>query len=165
VTRRRTSIGKSSHRGCFGADSNKLGCASSWATLSFGIDIPSIGNGGSLPQLGWRHNRRENDFVAELSQFKQGLQVCRRFGSEDHEGTMRSIKHPCRHLETNPVLLPRQPTPTKIPAEFVEDSVNMNSSTEEWMPGIVHFADFVFGGIVLRTSITKRETTKGSTTG
>jgi hypothetical protein len=66
---------------------------------------------------------------------------------------MRSIKHPCRHLETNPVLLPRQPTPTKIPAEFVEDSVNMNSSTEERVPGIVHFADFVFGGSVLQSSI------------
>jgi hypothetical protein len=77
---------------------------------------------------------------------------------------MRSIKHPCRHLETNPVLLPRQPTPTKILAELVEDSVNMNSSTEERVPGIVHFADFVFGGIVLWSSITERETTKGSTT-
>jgi hypothetical protein len=77
---------------------------------------------------------------------------------------MRSIKHPCRHLETNPVLLPRQPTPKKTPAEFVENSVNMNSSAEERVPGIVHFADFVFGGSVLRTSITERETTKGSTT-
>ena len=73
---------------------------------------------------------------------------------------MRSIKHPCRHLETNPVLLPRQPTPTKIPAEFVEDSVNMNSSTEERVPGIVHFADFVFGGIVLWSSFIRSEITK-----
>jgi hypothetical protein len=78
---------------------------------------------------------------------------------------MRSIKHPCRHLETNPVLLPRQPTPTKIPAEFVENSVNMNSSTEERVPGIVHFADFVFGGSVLRTSSMRNVITKGSATG
>jgi len=67
---------------------------------------------------------------------------------------MRSIKHPCRHLETNPVLLPGQPTPTKITPEFVEDPVNMNLAAEERVPGIVHFADFVFGGTVLPASTT-----------
>jgi hypothetical protein len=71
------------------------------------------------------------------------------------------IKHPCRHLETNPVLLPRHPTPTKILAELVEDSVNMNSSTEEWVPGIVHFADFVFGGSVLRSSFMRSAIIRG----
>jgi len=77
---------------------------------------------------------------------------------------MRSIKHPCRHLETNPVLLPGQPTPTKITPEFVEDPVNMNLVAEERVPGIVHFADFVFGGSVLRTSITQSAITRASTT-
>jgi hypothetical protein len=41
----------------------------------------------------------------------------------------------------------------------------MNSSTEERVPGIVHFADFVFGGSVLRTSFIRSEITRGSTTG
>jgi hypothetical protein len=68
-------------------------------------------------------------------------------------------------LETNPVFLPGKTTPTKIPAQLVEDPVNMNSMAEEGVPGIMHLADFVFEGSVLPASFTKRGTIRGSATG
>jgi hypothetical protein len=51
-----------------------------------------------------------------MLQFKQGRQACRGFRSEDHAGALCPIKHPRRYLETDPVLLPRQEAPTKVPA-------------------------------------------------
>jgi hypothetical protein len=68
------------------------------------------------------------------------------------------------NLEANPILLARQPTPTKIMAQFVDVTVNMKQLAEKRMPAIVHFTDFVFGGTVLRTSIIKRGTIRDLTT-
>ena len=79
-------------------------------------------------------------------------------------GAKSSIQHPCWHLEANPIFLARQPTPTKIAAQFVDVTVNPNQLAEKRMPGIVHFTDFVLGGIVFRASITQSAITGGSTT-
>jgi hypothetical protein len=69
---------------------------------------------------------------------------------------MGSIKHPSWYLEANPILLPLQTTPTEIAAQLAEASMNMNFPAEERMPGIVHFANFVFGGTGLCASIIGR---------